>query len=113
MLVVDLRRRIMLPALTRAELPTSIRTYDTRHSSATMMIDAGYSPGEQAARMGHADGGTTALRFYYHARVGRQQDITNDFVAMRRVAEAAAAEVLALQENVVDIGRNRKAANDH
>ena len=57
------RRRRFRPALARARVEGSV-PYDLRHSFASLMIQAGYSPAELAAEMGHAP--TLTLDTYAH-----------------------------------------------
>lgn len=42
------------PALVRAELPTSYRLYDLRHTHATMLLSEGVNPKVVAERLGHS-----------------------------------------------------------
>jgi integrase len=57
------RRRRFDPALKDADLGR-VRPYDLRHSFASLMIQAGYSPVELAAELGHAP--TLTLDTYAH-----------------------------------------------
>lgn len=94
-----LRRRIVRPALEAAALSTALRTYDTRHSHATLLIDGGANVLEVAQRMGHTDPAVT-LRVYGHLFEGAQQKLTDRLEALR-VASAPAvptvAEVVSLE----------------
>jgi integrase len=40
--------------------------HTVRHGMATLMAEHGYSPGQIAAHLGHADGDALALRTYIH-----------------------------------------------
>ena len=42
------------PALVKAELPSSIRLYDLRHTHATMLLANGEHPKVAAERLGHS-----------------------------------------------------------
>jgi integrase len=57
------RRRRFEPACSAADLAAT-RPYDLRHSFASLMIQAGYSPVELAAELGHAP--TLTLNTYAH-----------------------------------------------
>ena len=59
------REYVVLPALRAAGLPERIRTYDLRHSHASLLIDLGANPLAVAQRMGHSDAAFT-LRVYGH-----------------------------------------------
>ncbi len=50
--VADLRRWVIRPALEAAGLPASLRTYDLRHSHASLLIDLGANPLEVATGWG-------------------------------------------------------------
>jgi integrase len=102
-LVVDaLRRRVIRPALEAAGLPTLLRTYDTRHSHATLLIDGGANVLAVAQRMGHTDPGVT-LRVYGHLFEGVQQDLTDQIEALRQ----STAEPGSLAGAVVDLAARR------
>ena len=61
--VADLRRWVVRPALKEAGLPVEFRTYDLRHTHASLLIDLGANPLEIAHRMGHRpDRDPTGLR---------------------------------------------------
>jgi integrase len=73
--VADLRRWVIRPALTAAGLQPELRTYDLRHSHASLLIDLGANPLEVAHRMGHTDPAIT-LRVYGHLFAGAQEKLT-------------------------------------
>ncbi len=50
------RARVVRPALRAAGLPESLRTYDIRHSHASLLIDDGANVLAVAQRMGHFSG---------------------------------------------------------
>ncbi len=76
------RESVVLPALRAAGLPTSIRTYDLRHSHASLLIDLGASPLAVAQRMGHSDAAFT-LRVYGHLFEGVQAKLSDQLDALR------------------------------
>lgn len=49
------RAKIVRPALRKAGLPDVFRTYDLRHTHASLLIDAGANVLALSERMGHAD----------------------------------------------------------
>jgi integrase len=90
------RRRIWVPALQRAGL-AYFRTYDLRHTCATLLLYEGRTVNEVADHLGHADPGFTA-RTYIHAMRDaskrRRVPIARAIVAARRrpLVDPAAAE---------------------
>jgi integrase len=58
------RRRVWIPALKRADVPY-FRSYDLRHTCATLLLYEGRTLNEVAEHLGHADPGFTA-RTYAH-----------------------------------------------
>ncbi len=60
------RQSVIRPALRAAGLPDSLRTYDLRHSHASLLIDRGANVLALAQRMGHSDP-TVTLRVYGHS----------------------------------------------
>lgn len=70
------RARVVRPALRAAGLPESLRTYDIRHSHASLLIDDGANVLAVAQRMGHTDPGVT-LRVYGHLFEGVQRELTD------------------------------------
>jgi integrase len=93
----DFRQRIVRPALRRAGLPDTIRTYDLRHSHASLLIDVGANPLAVAQRMGHTDPAMT-LRIYGHLFEGVQERLTEQLDELRRTTatEDATAPVVHL-----------------
>lgn len=107
-LTVDsLRKYIIKPALEAAGLSTAIRTYDTRHSHATMLIDDGAQLAEVAERLGHEDELTT-LRNYYHLTKDRQEELTARMTRLREEAEQAAPQEPTT--NVIDLFSRKREA---
>lgn len=62
----NFRRRVWVPALTRAELPSTLRFHDLRHSYATWLVTNGVPVNAVQKVMGHANASTTLNR-YTHA----------------------------------------------
>lgn len=77
------RQGVMVPALRAAGLPVSIRTYDLRHSHASLLIDQGANVAAVAHRLGHADPAMT-LRVYTHLFEGVQEELTDALDVMAR-----------------------------
>ncbi|MCA1707009.1 MAG: site-specific integrase [Actinobacteria bacterium] len=87
-LTVDtFRRHVMRPALRAAGLPETLRTYDLRHSHASLLIDRGANVLAVAQRMGHADPNVT-LRIYGHLFEGVQEELTAKLDELRSMTEA-------------------------
>jgi integrase len=82
------RAKIVRPALKRSGLPDHFRTYDFRHSHASLLIDDGASPVAVAERLGHADASIT-LRVYGHLFEGIQEQLTARLEKRRLDAEEA------------------------
>ncbi len=76
------RGQVILPALRAAGLPETIRTYDLRHSHASLLIDLGANPLAVAQRMGHSDAAFT-LRVYGHLFEGVQAKLSEQLDALR------------------------------
>jgi integrase len=93
---VAIRRLILRPALEAAGLPSTFRTYDLRHTHASLLIEDGASPIEIAYRMGHVDG-TVTMKVYGHMFEGAQERLTERLEAMRQTASAPDQEVLDLR----------------
>jgi integrase len=82
------RARIVRPALRAADLPDDFRTYDFRHTHASLLIDDGANVLALAERMGHTDPAIT-LRTYGHLFEGVQEQLTERLDQRRRgLAEA-------------------------
>jgi integrase len=79
----NFRRRVWLPALTAAGLP-SIHFHDLRHTGNTLTADAGANLRELMERMGHSS--TKAALVYLHSTSQRQQAIAD---AVSKQARAA------------------------
>jgi integrase len=79
------RQKIIRPALRRAGLPETFRTYDFRHSHASQLIDDGANPLAVAQRLGHTDPAMT-LRVYGHLFDGAQEALTDRLEERRKLA---------------------------
>lgn len=90
-----LRDHVIRPALVAAGLPATFRTYDLRHTHASLLIEQGANPLEVAQRMGHTDASIT-LRVYGHLFEGAQARLTEKLDALRESTAAASGEVVAL-----------------
>jgi integrase len=77
-----LREKVIRPALREAGLPETFRTYDLRHSHASVMIDLGVNLLALAQRMGHSDPAMT-LRLYGHLFEGTQMQLSEKIDALR------------------------------
>lgn len=77
------RARVVRPALRKAGLPEDFRTYDLRHTHASLLIHDGADVLAIAQRMGHSDPAIT-LRVYGHLFEGAQKDLTDRLDRRRR-----------------------------
>jgi len=80
------RELIVRPALKAAGLPATMRTYDIRHSHASLLIDQGANLLAIAQRMGHSDPAVT-LRVYGHLFAGAQEELTRRLDDLRWAVE--------------------------
>jgi integrase len=85
------REKIIRPALVAAGLPETIRTYDIRHSHASLLIDLGASPLAVAQQMGHSDPAVT-LRNYGHLFEGAQAKLSDQLDALREATATPPAD---------------------
>jgi integrase len=94
-----LRQNVIRPALVTAGLPESIRTYDLRHSHASLLIDLGANVLAVSQRMGHSDSSVT-LREYGHLFEGTQAKLTEQLDALVQSTESAppVAEIIDISE---------------
>jgi integrase len=92
-----LRENVIRPALRAAGLPGSFRTYDLRHSHASLLIDLGANILALAQRMGHSDPSVT-LRIYGHLFEGAQLELSNQLDELRasKAPETPSAPVVPL-----------------
>ena len=91
--VPTLRDHIIRPALRAAGLPESFRTYDLRHTHASLLIGQGATPLEVAQRMGHTNASIT-LRVYGHVFEGAQEKLTAKLDDLRASTAPPPAEVV-------------------
>ncbi len=92
------RQDVVRPALRAAGLPETLRTYDLRHSHASLLIEQGANVLAIAQRMGHTDPSVT-LRVYGHLFAGAQEDLTRRLDDLRRVsADPASGELVQLEQ---------------
>ena len=99
------RANVILPALRRAGLPETVRTYDIRHSHASILIEQGANPLAVAQRMGHSDVAFT-LRVYGHLFEGVQAKLTDELDALCQATAASGSSPLA---TVVSLERSSNA----
>jgi integrase len=106
------REKVMRPALRAAGLPESIRTYDLRHSHASLLIELGASALAVAQRLGHTDPAMT-LRVYGHLFEGVQERLTDQLDALRETTAGTAttADVVDLSGHNQDTRDTRKTRN--
>ena len=79
------RAKVVRPALRAAGLPENFRTYDIRHTHASLLIDDGANVLAVAQRMGHTDPSVT-LRVYGHLFEGAQEELTQRLDRRRQAA---------------------------
>jgi integrase len=81
-------------------LPEALRTYDIRHSHASLLIDQGANVLAIAQRMGHTSPATT-LRVYEHLFAGAQEDLTRrlDSLCQTGVRRRDGADVIELSRS--------------
>ncbi len=94
------RAKVVRPALRAAGLPDDFRTYDIRHTHASLLIDDGANVLAVAQRMGHTDPSVT-LRVYGHLFEGVQEELTERLDRRRQACHPQAAPVA----EVVDLRR--------
>lgn len=85
------RQNVIRPALVKAGLPETIRTYDLRHSHASLLIDLGANVLAVSQRMGHSDSSVT-LREYGHLFEGTQERLTEQLDGLRESTANAPSE---------------------
>ena len=92
-----LREKVIRPALRDAGLPETFRTYDLRHSHASIMIDLGVNLLALAQRMGHTDPAMT-LRLYGHLFEGAQHQLSEKIDALRAATMPTKAAVVPISQ---------------
>jgi integrase len=90
-----LREKVIRPALRDAGLPETFRTYDLRHSHASVMIDLGVNLLALAQRMGHSDPAMT-LRLYGHLFEGTQAQLSERIDELRAATMPTDGVILAM-----------------
>jgi integrase len=85
------RQAIIRPALEDAGLPSTIRTYDLRHSHASLLIDLGANVLAVSQRMGHSDPAIT-LREYGHLFEGTQEKLSEQLDDLRQSTSGSPTE---------------------
>jgi len=90
-----LREKVIRPALRDAGLPESFRTYDLRHSHASVLMDLGVNLLALAQRMGHSDPAMT-LRLYGHLFEGTQVQLSKKIDELRAATEPKGGTVVCL-----------------
>ena len=88
-----LREKVIRPALRDAGLPETFRTYDLRHSHASILIDLGVNLLALAQRMGHSDPAMT-LRLYGHLFEGAQVQLSEKIDELRAATEPTTGTVV-------------------
>ncbi len=91
-----LREKVVRPALREAGLPETFRTYDLRHSHASVMIDLGVNLLALAQRMGHSDPAMT-LRLCGHLLEGTQVQLSEKIDELRAATEPKDGTVVQLR----------------
>jgi integrase len=79
------RQSVIRPALVTAGLPETLRTYDLRHTHASLLIDLGANVLAVAQRMGHSDPAVT-LREYGHLFEGTQAKLSEQLDNLRTLS---------------------------
>ena len=102
----DVLRRIVRPALARAGLPAHFRNYDLRHTYASLLFEAGHSPLEVGASMGHSEP-SISQNTYGHLFKGWQEKLSESLEASRQKAEQGIET-----PNVIPIRRLEEAGSD-
>lgn len=94
------RQDVIRPALRAAGLPERLRTYDLRHSHASLLIDQGANVLAVAQRMGHSDPSVT-LRVYGHLFAGAQEELTRRLDDLRNstIAKTDGGDVVRLEQS--------------
>jgi integrase len=92
-----LREKVIRPALRQAGLPERFRTYDLRHSHASVLIDLGVNLLALAQRMGHSDPAMT-LRLYGHLFEGAQVELSEKIDALRESTKPTDAFVVPISQ---------------
>jgi integrase len=78
-------RRAFKAALRAAGLPETVRIYDLRHTTASLLLEAGRPITVVSERLGHVNAAVT-LAVYSHALEGQQRDAAEAMGAILRGA---------------------------
>jgi integrase len=91
------RRRVIAPAASSLELPSSLRTHDLRHTAAAFAIKAGWHPKQLQEMLGHASIGVT-FDVYGHLFTSLHEEGAARLDALyEEAASARAGEVVELR----------------
>lgn len=98
-------RAIVRRALRDAGLPEDFRTYDFRHTHASLLFDLGHNPLTVGQRQGHTDPSVT-LKVYGHVYNAAQEKLTESLDELREqtLREMLGREVIDLAERRHDAG---------
>jgi integrase len=103
------RRRVWIPALERAGVPY-FRSYDLRHTCATLLLYEGRTLNEVAEHLGHSDPGFTARTYAHVMRdASRLRRITIS-EAIRRARVAASRRPLVDPSGAKPSGQQRRSS---
>jgi integrase len=97
------RQAAIRPGRVAASLSETLRTYDLRHSHASLHVDNGASPLAVAQSMGYSDPAMT-LRVYGHLFEGVQEDLARRLDELRSATTGQCPEA-----GMVDMSAGRKA----
>lgn len=100
LLRVAVARKLIRRGLEAAGLPVEFRTYDLRHSCASMLIAAGAHPRAIMERLGHSSI-TTTLDVYGHLFPALEADLTERLEDMYRLSRDVSRE--ARQSRVIEL----------
>lgn len=84
------RQGVVRPALVAAGLPEKFRTYDFRHTHASLLIDLGANVLKVSKRMGHAQPSVT-MNVYGHLFKDEQEELTEGLDGLRSAPGAPPA----------------------
>jgi integrase len=104
------RRRVWVPALERAGVPY-FRSYDLRHTCATLLLYEGRTLNEVAEHLGHADPGFTA-RTYAHVMRDASKRRRAPIAQAIRTARAAARRRPLVDPRTADQATQRKRSGE-
>jgi integrase len=106
------RRRVWIPALERAGVPY-FRSYDLRHTRATLLLYEGRTLNEVAEHLGHADPGFTARTYAHVMRdASRRRRITISEAIRTGRATASRRPLVDPSSAALRSSRNRRSVKD-